>query len=268
MRFLFKPYVLFILFLTLMGAGAPVFAPNNPFTINVSRRLEAPSFDFWFGTDNLGRCVLSRIIHGIRVSLGLGVTIMIIALVTGIILGTLSGYMGGWVDEVLMRMTDIFMTIPSIIVALVLSRSLGPGVGNLILIFSLTMWTRYTRMVRGLVLEIKNEHYIETAKIAGFKTAYILLYHILPGILPPMLVMATLGVGMNILMVSSLSFLGLGIVEPIPDWGAMLNNGTVFLRTSPHLALFPGLFISLTVLSFNLLGDHLKTTTGQRKTMS
>jgi len=252
-----KPYVYFLLFIILVGANPSIFSPNSPYTTNVSRRFEPPSTAYFFGTDELGRCVFSRVMYGARISLATGLSILLLSLFCGGLLGTLAGYFGGWLDEVIMRLTDIFMTIPSIVFALVLARALGPGIGNVIVILSVTMWTGYARMIRGLVLDIKNEHYVETAKIIGLKRSYILIKHILPGVLPPILVMATLGMARNILMTSSLSFLGLGIIEPTPDWGAMLNKGTTYIRTAPHIALFSGLIISLTILSFNLLGDAL-----------
>lgn len=254
---IYKPYFYFLLFLVLTGINPFLISGNNPYTTNLTRRLEPPSAEYLFGTDDLGRCVFSRVMHGARISIGAGLSILLLSLFFGGTLGILSGYFGGWVDEFVMRITDIFMTVPTIVIALVLARSLGPGIKNVIIILSITMWTGYARMIRGLVLDIKDRHYVETAKIIGLKNSYIILRHILPAILPPILVMASLGMGRNIIMTSSLSFLGLGIIEPAPDWGAMLNQGTAYIRTAPHMALFPGFFISLTVLSFNMLGDEL-----------
>lgn len=264
-RLIYKPYIYFLLFITIVSVNPSIFSPDSPYTTNVSRRFEPPSTAYFFGTDELGRCVFSRIIYGMRISLVTGLSILLLSLFCGGLLGALAGYFGGWLDEVIMRLTDIFMAIPSIVFALVLARALGPGIGNVIIILSVTMWTGYARMIRALVLDIKNEHYVETAKIIGLNSIYIFAKHILPGVFPSILVMATLGVGRNILMTSSLSFLGLGIVEPTPEWGAMLNKGTTYIRTAPHIALFSGLFISLTVLSFNLLGDALIGHTGHRK---
>jgi len=254
---IYKPYFYFLLFLVLTGINPLLISGNNPYITNLSGRLEPPSAEYLFGTDNLGRCVFSRVMHGARISIGAGLSILLLSLLFGGTLGILSGYFGGWVDEFVMRITDIFMTVPTIVIALVLAGSLGPGTKNVIIILSITMWTGYARMIRGLVLDIKNRHYVETAKTIGLKNSYIMLRHIFPAILPPILVMATLGMGRNIIMISSLSFLGLGIIEPAPDWGAMLNQGTAYIRTAPHMALFPGFFISLTVLSFNMLGDEL-----------
>ncbi len=243
----------------LVAASPSVFSPNDPYAANVFRRLEPPSLEYFFGTDEFGRCVFSRVIFGAGISLATGFSVLLLSLLCGGLLGAIAGYLGGWTDEVIMRVTDIFMAIPSIVVALVLARSFGPGTGKVVIILSITMWPGYARMIRGLILEIKNEHYVKTAMIIGFKNSYILGRHILPGILPPILVMAALGMGRNILMISSLSFLGLGIVEPTPDWGAMLSKGITYIRIAPHLALFPGLFICLTVLVFNLTGDALNS---------
>ena len=252
-----KPYFYFLLFLILIASAPSVFSLKNPYSIDVYRRLELPSTEYLFGTDDLGRCIFSRIIYGAGISIITALSILLLSLFCGAVFGIIAGYFGGILDEIIMRLTDIFMTIPSFVIALVLAKSFGPGMGNVIIILSITMWTGYARMIRGLVLSIKNEYYIQTAKIIGLRNSYILVKHILPGILPPILVMATLGMGRNILMSSSLSFLGLGFIEPSPDWGAMLNKGMTYISTAPHIAIFPGIFISLTVLSFNMLGDAL-----------
>lgn len=245
--------------LALIALAAPVIAPHDPYAIDISCRLLPPSTRFWFGTDHLGRCLLSRMIYGARVSLGMGTAIMAVSLLLGGMLGALAGMARGLVDGIIMRITDVFMALPSIVFAMVLSQHLGPGPFNLILVFSLTLWTRYARMIRGLVLDVVQADHVETARMAGLPGWYILKAHILPGILPPVAAMTTMGMGMNILMVSSLSFLGLGIVEPVPDWGAMLGAGADYFRTAPHMAFFPGLLISFTVLAFNSVGDQIKS---------
>jgi peptide/nickel transport system permease protein len=249
---------LFLILMTMLALLAPLVAPHDPYGVDVSQRLLPPCREFLFGTDHLGRCVFSRVLFGARVSLGIGCMIMVSSLTLGGIIGAVAGMGSTLADGIIMRITDVFMAVPSLVFALVLSRSLGPGTMNVILIFSLTLWTRYARMVRGLVLDLRHRDHVATAALAGLPPGHILLHHILPGLIPPMAAMATLGMGMNILMVSSLSFLGLGIVEPVPDWGAMLATGTDYFRTAPHMALFPGLVISLTVLAFNSLGDHLQ----------
>ena len=258
MSLLKKPYVIFILFLIFLAIGGEHLTPNDPFKTNIDKRLTGPSAEYIFGTDELGRCMLSRLIYSVRISLGLAAVILIISLFTGGLFGLISGYFGGLIDEILMRLTDTIMAIPSFIIAMVLIGALGSGIPNMIFVFAITGWTRYARLTRSLVFNIKNENYVLTAKLTGLKNFYILLKYIFPGIIRPLIVLGTLGMGMTILMTSSMSFLGLGITEPIPDWGAMLNNGTIYIRTAPYLAIFPGILICLTVLSFNLLGESLK----------
>lgn len=258
MNLLKKPYVIFILCLIFLAICGEHLTPNDPFKTNIDKRLTGPSTEYIFGTDELGRCMLSRLIYSVRISLGIAAVILIISLFIGASLGLISGYFGGLIDEILMRLTDTVMAIPSFIIAMVLIGALGSGIPNMIFVFAITGWTRYARLTRSLVFNIKNENYVLTAKLTGLKNSYILLKYIFPGIVRPLIVLGTLGMGMTILMTSSMSFLGLGITEPTPDWGAMLNNGTTYIRTAPYLAIFPGILICLTVLSFNLLGESLK----------
>ncbi len=262
MTLLKKPYVLFLLLLMVLAVGGDSFAPNDPFQTHIDQRLSPPSVDYLFGTDELGRCMFSRLIYSVRISLGLAASILVICLVTGTCIGMVSGYFGGLIDEILMRATDMIMALPSFIVAMVLIGALGAGLGNMIFVFALTGWTRYARLTRSLVINIRNENYVVTARLTGLQSFYILRKYILPAIVRPLIVLGTLGMGMMILMTSSMSFLGLGITEPTPDWGAMLSNGTTYIRTAAYLAIFPGILICLTVLSFNLLGEELK---GEKK---
>ncbi len=244
--------------LGLVALLGPLLTPHDPYQPNVLHRLQAPSADYPFGTDALGRCVLSRLIAGARISLGMSLAILALAFASGGMLGLLAGYWGGWPDEVLMRLTDIFMALPALVLALVLARAAGSGVAGLTGVVAFSLWPGYARMVRSLVIQVKHEHYIEVAVITGFSTGWILWRYVLPAILPPLLVIATLGLGRTLLMTSALGFLGVGLVEPTPDWGAMLHHGATHIRTAPHLALFPGLVVSLTVLCCNLLGEHLE----------
>lgn len=239
---------------------APLLAPHDPLAVDVIHRLQPPSWTYPLGTDALGRCLLSRLLFGARVSLGVVLGILAISFVTGTFIGGVAGYAGGLTDSLLMRLTDLFMAMPSLVVTMVLARSLGPGPVNLIWILSLGMWPGYARMVRGMVMQAKEEHHIEVAVMAGLSRLDILGRHILPSITGPLVVMATLGMGRNLLMTSALGFLGLGIIDPTPEWGAMLNNGATWIRSAPHLALFPGLAISVTVLAFNGLGEKLEGT--------
>lgn len=249
-----------LLIIGLSALAGPVIAPHDPYAINVDQRLNPPSSQYPCGTDDLGRCVLSRLICGGGVSLGMGIAIMALSLLAGGSMGLAAGYMGGWTHELIMRITDVVMAIPSLVIALVLVSAAGPSVWNMVWIISLGMWPGICRMVCGLVMQVKKEHYIETAVMTGLSTGYIFRRHIIPAIMPPLLVMITLGMGRTILMTSTLGFLGLGIVAPAPDWGAMLNSGAAYIRTAPHMSLFPGLIISATVLCFNLLGERVEHT--------
>lgn len=245
-----------LLLIVLCALAGPVIAPHDPYATDVNQRLKPPSIQYPCGTDDLGRCVLSRLIYGGRISLGMGAAIMALSVLTGGLLGFAAGYLGGWPNELIMRATDVVMAVPSLVIALVLVSATGPGVWNMVWIVSLGMWPGICRMVCGLVMQVRNEHYIQTAVMTGLGTGYIFRRHMLPAVLPPMLVMISLGMGRTILMTSALGFLGLGIVAPAPDWGAMLNSGTAYIRTAPHMAVWPGLLISVTVFCFNLLGEE------------
>ncbi|MCG8567577.1 MAG: ABC transporter permease subunit [Desulfobacterales bacterium] len=253
-----------VLALSAVGILAPWLVPNDPFEIAVARRLSPPSAQFWFGTDHLGRCLFSRMVYGARISLGTGLAVMVLSLTLGGMIGALAALGGRFLDSVIMAVTDVFMALPSLVFALVLAGRLGPGPGNLILVFSLTLWTRYARMVRGQVLSLKQSGHVETARTAGLPWGYLFRTHLFPGILPPLAAMASMGMAMNILMISSLSFLGLGIVEPVPEWGAMLAAGADYFRAAPHMVFFPGLALSLTVLAFNRLGGGISATSPDR----
>lgn len=247
--------VTFLIFLCLT---APIIAPHDPMAQNINLALSPPSNQFPFGTDELGRCVLSRVIYGTRLSLLIGFAVTGITAAAGTLLGLIAGYAGGAIDEIIMRLVDILLAFPGLILALVISGILGPGLFNTILALSLAGWTRYARLARGITLSVKNIAFVEATRSLGGSHTYILFYHILPEIIAPVIVMATLGIGWTILMAASLSFLGLGAQPPLPEWGAMLNSGRNFLRVAPQLSIFPGIAIMLTVLAFNFLGDGLR----------
>lgn len=239
----------------LAALAGPFLVPNDPGAINMAHRLEPPCPAYLFGTDTLGRCLFSRIIAATRVSLGTGLAVLLLSFSMGGAVGLVSGYCGGWVDELFMRVTDMFMAVPSLVIALVLARYLGPGISNTIWVISISIWPGYARLVRGLVIQEKQEAYIRVAELSGLGVVRIWFHHIFRAILPPLATAATLGMGRILLMLSSLGFLGLGILEPTPDWGTMLHNGTAVIRTAPHAALFPGLAVSLAILCFNLAGE-------------
>jgi peptide/nickel transport system permease protein len=247
-----------ILFLALIAVFAPYIAPHDPIEINLKERLLAPNMEYPLGTDNLGRCMLSRIIYGARISLQIGIIVVGITSVIGITLGMIAGYYGGVLDELIMRGVDILLVFPGIILALVIAGILGPGLFNVMLALAIVGWTGYARVVRGVVLSVKEKEYVESARALGVGDWYIITRHILPSCVAPIIVIATLGMAYVILAAAALSFLGLGAQPPTPEWGSMLNNGKNFMRTAPHLTIFPGLAIMITILAFNFLGDGLR----------
>nr|QNO57361.1 hypothetical protein DPOOOCMC_00019 [Methanosarcinales archaeon ANME-1 ERB7] len=247
-----------ILVLVLIAVFAPYIAPHDPIEINLKERLLAPNMEYPLGTDNLGRCMLSRIIYGARISLQLGIIVVGITSVIGITLGMIAGYYGGVLDELIMRGVDILLVFPGIILALVIAGILGPGLFNVMLALAIVGWTGYARVVRGVVLSVKEKEYVESARALGVGDRYIITRHILPSCVAPIIVIATLGMAYVILAAAALSFLGLGAQPPTPEWGSMLNNGKNFMRTAPHLTIFPGLAIMITILAFNFIGDGLR----------
>ncbi len=237
---------------------APCIAPWDPYEQHIDRRLEMPGSDFPLGTDYLGRCVLSRIIYGSRISLETAVFIVGIQVLFGLAAGAIAGYFGGIVDRVMMRLVDIFMAIPSLALALVMVGILGPGPLGIIAAMCITGWTEYARIVRGDILGLKEKEFVLSARAFGFSDIYILVRHIIPNILAPVIVLATLSTGFVILLVAAFSFIGLGSQPPLADWGVMLSEGRSYMRLAPHLTIFPGLVVMATTLGFNLLGDALR----------
>jgi peptide/nickel transport system permease protein len=250
--------VLLIAFLTFLALFAPFISPHDPLELKLDRRLEAPSFEYPFGTDDLGRCIFSRVVYGTRFSLGIGVLVVAATSIAGTLLGVLSGYRGGMFDEIVMRGVDIVLAFPNIILALVIAGLLGPGFTNVVLALSLTQWPVYTRLVRGQVLSLKKRAFVEAAKALRAPNLYIMRRHILPNCLESVVVLGTLEIAHVIIFAAALSFLGLGIQLPDPEWGAMLKAGIPYLRSAPHLTFFPGLMIMLTVMAFNFAGDGLR----------
>lgn len=247
-----------IAMLVILALFAPLLAPHDPYVQSLGQSLIGPCGDYPFGTDEFGRCVLSRVIYGTRISLvvGLGVTTM--STIIGVVLGMAAGFHGGRIDEIIMRVVDIFLAFPGLILALVVAGLLGPGTLNVVIALTMAGWMGYARVVRGAVLAEKEKDYIEAIRIFGAGDCYIMLRHLLPNVITPIVVMASAGIGYVILAAAGLSFLGLGAEPPAPVWGAMLNYGKAYLQTAPHLTIFPGLAIMITVLAFNFLGDGLR----------
>ena len=244
---------------------APWIAPYDPLATSWSLVRKAPSAAHWFGTDEVGRDLLSRIIWGARASLSAGVIAVAIAVGVGVPTGMVAGYVGGWTDALISRLTDAMLAIPFLILAIALAAFLGPSLGNAMIAIGVTATPIFVRLARGQVLAARAEDYVEAARAVGNPPIRIQLRHILPNILPPVMVQATLAVAAAIIAEASLSFLGLGQQPPAPSWGSMLNTAQRFLTQAPWMAIFPGLAIFLTVLAFNLFGDGLRDAMDPRR---
>ena len=242
----------------LLSVFAPWVAPYDPLATSWSLVRKAPSAAHWLGTDEVGRDLLSRVIWGGRASLSAGVIAVAIAVCAGVPLGMLAGYVGGWFDLVIGRLTDAMLAVPFLILAIALAAFLGPSLGNAMIAIGITATPIFVRLARGQVLAARSEDWVEAARAVGNPPGRILLRHIFPNILPPVMVQATLAIASAIIAEASLSFLGLGQQPPAPSWGSMLNTAQRFLTKAPWMAIFPGLAIFLTVLAFNLFGDGLR----------
>ncbi len=235
----------------------PWVAPEDPYAQDLMRRLEKPSLEHPLGLDELGRDVLSRLIYGARVSVLVGVAVVLLAGSLGTLIGAVSGYAGGRLDSLLMRTTDVFMAFPGILLAIALVAVLGPALDHVILALVIIGWVGYARLVRGQVLQIREQEFVVAARSQGVSATRILALHVLPNVVPVLVVQASLGMAAAILAEASLSFLGLGIQPPTASWGAMINAGRSHLLDAPHLTLFPGLAILVTVMGLNFVGDGL-----------
>ncbi|MDP3044576.1 MAG: ABC transporter permease subunit [Bacillota bacterium] len=243
------------------------YVANDPVKVDLAKRLAPSSALFPLGTDHLGRCILSRLIYGTQVSLPIaGLTLAVIILI-GIPIGILSGYCGGRVDNIIMRVVDVLLAFPSLVLALVIAGMLGPGLINVLIALASVWWVEYARFVRAIVLSVKAKEFVLAARASGTSDVGIMTRHILPDVLSPVIVLATLDMGKLILVISGLSFLGLGAQPPAPEWGAMLNDGRPYLQVAPQLMLYPGLAIMTVVLAFNLLGDGLRDALDPRDTV-
>ena len=237
---------------------APVIAPYSPVEQHLEDRLQPPSSKYLFGTDELGRDILSRVLYGTQIALRVGVLVALISAAIGVTLGLISGYYGGIVDEVIMRIVDIVWSFPSLILALAIVSILGPGLINAMVAIALTMWASYARIVRGETLSVREELYIEAARAIGESDVRILFSYILPNVMSSILVLITYNIPSAIIIAASLSFLGLGAQPPTPDWGLMLSTARTYLTIAPWYSIFPGVAIMITVLAFNFIGDGLR----------
>ena len=246
-----------ILFI-LVAIFAPLIAPNNPTLVDVTVKLQNPSLKYPFGTDQLGRCVFSRIVCGSRYSLFYSFTVLAITLIIGLPIGMISGYVGGKWDTAIMRVIDIFLAMPSFIIVLAIAGSFGTSGRNLILAMSMSYWANYARVSRALTLKIKGESYFQALKAGGLSNVRIIFKHVLRNIRPSIIALATVEIGSIILSIAGYSFIGLGVKPPTPEWGIMLSESKPFIQTFPQLMMYPGLTIMLIVFGVNMLGEGVQ----------
>ncbi len=244
--------------LILMALLADIISPSDPLAVNVLNALKPPSADNWFGTDRYGRDMLSRVIHGSRISLGVAFVSVLIALVVGTLLGLLSGFFGGWFDIVVSRIMDVFFCFPVLLLAITIAAMLGPGINNAIIAIALVYTPFFARVARAPVLAEREREYVTAAELLGARDWSVLFKHIFPNVLSPVIVQASVTIAYAILTEASLSYLGLGTQPPIPSWGTTLNEGRTYLEMAPWISIFPGIAIMGAVLSFNLVGDGLR----------
>lgn len=251
--------IVFFIVVILVLAAPLMFDYNTQvIKLNIQEKLQSPSAAHPFGTDEMGRDLLARVLYGGRMSLSLGFVIVFFALISGGILGSIAGYFGGWIDNIIMRVMDIFLAIPGMLFAICIVAALGANTMNLVIALTLSSMPSYARVVRGPVLTVREAEYIEAAKAIGAKSGTIIFNHVLPNCMAPIIVQTTLGVASAILSIAGLSFLGLGVQPPTPEWGSLLSSARTYIRDYSYMALFPGLAIMVTILSLNLLGDGLR----------
>lgn len=247
-----------IVLMILIAVFAPYLAPHDPNLTRIDLRLQGPSKEFLLGTDHQGRCILSRLIYGTRISLGSALLVVTVTMFIGLVVGVFAGYKGGRMDSLFMRVCDILLAFPGLVLILAFVGIIGPGLFNLLLAMMLIQWVSYARMIRGMVLTHKEQNFIMAAKMAGTSEFKIITRHLVPGMMSEIMVLATLDIGSIMLYIAGFSFLGLGIQPPTAEWGAMLNDSRPFLRSHPSLMFYPGMMIFFTVMAFNLFGDALR----------
>ena len=237
---------------------APVIAPYDYMEMDIVAAQQGPTMAHWFGTDELGRDIFSRVLYGARYSISMGVLAVLISTTIGMTIGSIAGYFGGWVDNIIMRLLDVIQSLPAMLLSIVLSAVLGPGYFNTILALSVNGMPASARMLRAQMMKVRGNEYIEAAQSINCSKFRIILRHMIPNSFSPNIVQATMAIAHMIVMAASLSFIGLGVQPPTPEWGAMLSNARQFIRQCPHMVIFPGLAIAVTVLAVNLMGDGLR----------
>ena len=255
---LFSALIVMAIIIALVAIFAPALAPYSPYDAELSNAFQAPSSEHLFGTDKLGRDVLSRVIYGTRISLSASLILVVLIFLIGTIAGILAGYFGGIVNAVIMRISDMMISFPGMVLAIAMAGIMGASVKNAIIAIMLVSWTKYARLARSLVLKICEEDYIYVARVTGCKTSTIIVKYLLPNILPTLVITATTDIGTMILELAGLSFLGFGAQSPAAEWGLMLNEGRAYLLNCPWLMIAPGIAICIVVIVFNLIGDKLR----------
>ncbi len=254
-----------VLLFFILALLAPWIAPHDPVKVNLLQKLKDPSAEHWLGTDHLGRDNLSRLLYGARVSIGFATMIFLSSLIIGLIVGSISGYLGGWIDNVLMRLCEGILAFPQLVLVLGIVGIFGPGLMQILLALMMVQWVHYARICRNMVVSLKERNFIAAARISGSSTWTIIRKHIIPNVQRPIVVMGTLEMGWAIMDISALSFLGLGIQPPNAEWGAMIHEGTGYIRSHPELMIYPGVAILLVVMTFNILGEALSDRYGISK---
>ncbi len=247
-----------VLVFFILAIFAPLIAPYDPTHIEMSKKLQPPSSEHWLGTDDKGRDILSRLLYGSRISLTVGILSTLLGAIIGVVMGIIAGYYGKWIDSLIMRICDVLLAFPGILLALAIVSILGPSTTNTIIAVAFFAIPTFARIVRGSTLSVKKLEYVDAIRAMGSHDMRIIFRHILPNITSPIIVQATLYIASAIITASALSFLGLGTQPPDPEWGTMLANGRSYIAQAPHLTLFPGLVILLVVVGFNLFGDGLR----------
>lgn len=250
-------FLMFMAFIVI-AILADFVAPYSPYDLDLSRKFLLPSWEHFFGTDELGRDIFSRVVHGTRISLMVGIFVVVVSMTIGVLVGAIAGFYSGKTDELIMRVTDIFLAFPSLILALAIGTALGPGIQNAMIALAVTWWPWYARLVRGQVLSIRETQYIEAARSVGGGDLHIIIKHVLPNCVAPVIVNASMDMGYVIITAASLGFLGVGAQPPMPEWGLMISIGRLYAIDYWWLSTFPGLAIIFAVLAFNLVGDGLR----------
>lgn len=254
----FKVIIIILITIFLISLLAPYIAPSDPYAVDLSKTLMKPNKEFLFGTDSLGRCVFSRVLYGANRTIFSAIVVVLITFIFGTSVGIISGYMGGKIDLIIMRTVDVFLAFPGLVLAIAVAGLLGGSMINAMIAISLISWTKYARIARSKVLEIKEETFIQASRISGHNSLHIMSKHILPNILAYLIVTASLDIGTVIMEMSSLSFLGLSSPLPMPEWGAMISEGKGVIQFAPWTVIAPGIAILIVVVLFNLLGDVIR----------